>query len=64
MEDFHRESCTVERCYKKNLFVGIDPTYPAVKPITSSLIAQYEVETTQTSYGPSPEEVMKGEKER
>jgi len=51
-------------CYKKNMFVGTDPTYPVVKPVTASLIAWHEAETTCTSDGPSPEAVMKGKKER
>jgi hypothetical protein len=51
-------------CYKKNLFVGTDPTYLAVKPVTTFLIARHEAETTRTSGGPSPEAVMKGKKER
>jgi hypothetical protein len=46
--------------YKKNLSVGTDPTYPAVKPVTASLIARHEVETTRTSGGPSLEAVKKG----
>ena len=37
-------------------------TYPAVKPVTTSLIAWHEVETTHTSGGPSPEAVKKGKK--
>jgi hypothetical protein len=44
--------------------IGTDPTYPAVKPVTTSLIARHEAETTHTSDGPSPEAVMKGKKER
>jgi hypothetical protein len=51
-------------CYKKNLSVGTDPTYPTVKPVTTSLIAWHEEETTHTSDGPFPEAVMKGKKER
>jgi hypothetical protein len=49
-------------CYKQNLSVGTDPTYPAVKPVTASLIARHEAETTRTSGGPSPEAVKKGKK--
>jgi hypothetical protein len=48
--------------YKQNLSFGTDPTYPVVKPVTASLIAWYETETTHTSRGPSPKVVMKGKK--
>jgi len=40
--------CTDIRCYKKNMSVGTDPTYPAVKLVTTFFIAQHEVETTCT----------------
>ena len=49
-------------CYKQNLSVGTDPTYPAVKPVTAPLVARHEVEATRTSSGPSPEAVKKGKK--
>jgi hypothetical protein len=49
-------------CYKQNLSVGTDPTYPAVKPVTAPLVARHEAETTRTSGGPSPEAVKKGKK--
>jgi hypothetical protein len=44
--------------------VGIDLTYPAVKSVIASLVARHKAKTTRTSGGPSPEAVMKGEKER
>ena len=58
------ESPEKDGCYKQNMSVGTDPTYPAVKPVTTPLVARHEAETTRTSGGPSPEKVKKGEEER
>jgi hypothetical protein len=44
--------------------IGIDLTYPTIKPVTTSLIAQHEAETTRTLGGPSLEAVMKEKKKR
>jgi hypothetical protein len=52
----------IPTCYKQNLSIGTDPTYPTVKPVTTFLIARHEAETTHTSGGPFPEAVMKGKK--
>ena len=49
-------------CYKQNLFVGTDPTYPAMKSVIAPLVAQHEAQTTHTLSGPSPEAVKKGKK--
>ena len=50
----------MEQCYKNNLSVGTDLTYPVAKPVTTPLVARHEAETTRTSGGPSPEVVKKG----
>jgi len=51
-------------CYKKNMFIGTNPTYLAVKPVTAFLIARHEAEAICTSGCPSPKAVTKGENER
>jgi hypothetical protein len=56
------ESPEKGRCYKQNLSVGTDPTYPVAKPVTTPLVARHEAEAICTSGGPLPEVVKKGKK--
>jgi len=51
-------------CYKQNMSVATDPTYPTVNLITASLVTWHKEETTPTLDGPSSEVVKKGKRER
>jgi hypothetical protein len=49
-------------CYKKNTFIGMDPTYPDLKLVTTYLIAWHEVETTRNSNGTMSEAMKRGKR--
>jgi len=47
-------------CYKKNPSVEMDFTYPTVKLVTTSLVAQHKAKATYTLYGPMSKAVKRG----